>query len=316
MRPLVSILIPCYNAAPWLAKCIESALEQTYRYKEVIVVDDGSRDGSLDIIRRFEGRIRWETGPNRGANATRNRLMALSSGEWLSFLDADDYLLPHKVEKQVDLVYERRNVDVVYSPCFDLYDDPERGADGGDLLATYPFVDEDVFANYFRWTCFSTTALLFRASAIADVGGWNENAVCHEHELILRLLFAKKQFALMPERLAVYRVQYLNSISRSSPLRTRMDQMALSDRLEADLAAKGEMTENRRIALAQARILAARSAYSLDKNFSRRICAKALSMGPFVRPQPINKYYWYALQTLGFDFAELLAKVSRGLAKR
>src|SRR5580704_15422021 len=101
MRPLVSILIPCYNAERWVAQAIESALAQTWPEKEVIVVDDGSTDGSLGIIKQFEARIRWETGPNRGGNNTRNRLLELARGEWLQYLDADDYLLPDKVGRQM-----------------------------------------------------------------------------------------------------------------------------------------------------------------------------------------------------------------------
>ena len=62
---LVSILIPCYNAQQWVAHAIESALAQTWADKEVIVVDDGSTDGSLDAIRKFDGKIQWETGPNQ-----------------------------------------------------------------------------------------------------------------------------------------------------------------------------------------------------------------------------------------------------------
>src|SRR5260370_32907136 len=80
MSPLVSILVPFFNAERWIAQAIESALAQTWPEKEVIVVDDGSTDRSLDIIRRFDGRIRWETGPNRGSNVTRNRLLELARG--------------------------------------------------------------------------------------------------------------------------------------------------------------------------------------------------------------------------------------------
>jgi glycosyltransferase involved in cell wall biosynthesis len=58
MGPLVSILIPCYNARPWIAQCIQSAIDQTYPHKEIVVVDDGSTDGSLDVIRDFTDRIR------------------------------------------------------------------------------------------------------------------------------------------------------------------------------------------------------------------------------------------------------------------
>src|SRR5262245_26284876 len=101
MKPLVSIPIPCFNAGRWIAECIQSALDQTYPHKEVIVVDDGSSDNSLEIIRGFGNRIRFETGPNRGGNVTRNRLVQLSQGEWLSFLDADDFLLQRKIEKQI-----------------------------------------------------------------------------------------------------------------------------------------------------------------------------------------------------------------------
>src|SRR5678815_984429 len=101
LPPLVSILIPCYNAERWIRQCIESALDQTYPNKEVIVVDDGSKDASLEVIKSFGDRIRWETGPNRGGNAARNRLLQLAKGEWLQYLDADDYLLPEKISRQM-----------------------------------------------------------------------------------------------------------------------------------------------------------------------------------------------------------------------
>ncbi len=84
---LISILIPCFKAERWIAQAIESALAQTWPEKEVIVVDDGSTDGSLEVIKSFGDRIRWETGPNRGGNAARNRLLELARGEWLQYLD-------------------------------------------------------------------------------------------------------------------------------------------------------------------------------------------------------------------------------------
>ena len=80
MTKFVSILIPCYNAERWIAQAIESALAQTWSEKEIIVVDDGSTDRSLEVIRQFDGRIRWETGPNRGGNVARNRLLELARG--------------------------------------------------------------------------------------------------------------------------------------------------------------------------------------------------------------------------------------------
>src|SRR5215472_15094253 len=101
MQPFVSILIPCYNAERWIARAIESALAQTWSSKEVIVVDDGSTDDSLNVIRAFDGRVRWETGPNQGGNTARNRLLELAGGEWVQYLDADDYLRSTKLERQI-----------------------------------------------------------------------------------------------------------------------------------------------------------------------------------------------------------------------
>ena len=101
-EPLVSILIPCYNAEAWVAECIESALAQTYANMEIIVVDDGSRDGSAEVVRKFGTRVTLHSAPNKGANATRNHLTSLARGEWLQYLDADDYLLPGKVASQIE----------------------------------------------------------------------------------------------------------------------------------------------------------------------------------------------------------------------
>jgi len=90
--PDISVIIPCYNAEFWVGRAIESALDQKGVAVEVVVIDDGSTDGSLDVIKSFGDRIRWETGPNRGGCAARNRGIALSRTPYLNFLDADDYI--------------------------------------------------------------------------------------------------------------------------------------------------------------------------------------------------------------------------------
>lgn len=102
---LVSIVIPCFNSAPWLAETLESALAQTWPQLDIVVIDDGSRDGSRDIARRYESRgVRVATQPNSGASAARNHGIRLARGDLIQFLDADDLLSPDKIAAQVDLL--------------------------------------------------------------------------------------------------------------------------------------------------------------------------------------------------------------------
>ena len=100
--PLVSILIPAYNAQDWLADTICSALAQTWTRKEIIIVDDGSRDETLAIARQFEcGDVRVIATENAGAAVARNTAYAISQGDYIQWLDADDLLSPDKIELQV-----------------------------------------------------------------------------------------------------------------------------------------------------------------------------------------------------------------------
>jgi glycosyltransferase involved in cell wall biosynthesis len=100
MPPLVSIGIPCYNAAQWIAASVQSALDQTWADTEVIVVDDGSTDGTLDVLRKFGAAIRVEQASHGGANRARNLILKAARGEWLQYLDADDYLRSEKIAQQ------------------------------------------------------------------------------------------------------------------------------------------------------------------------------------------------------------------------
>lgn len=104
-KPLVSILIPAYNAEGWIADTLRSAVAQTWERKEIIVVDDGSTDQTHAIARQFEAQgvlvVRQE---NRGASAARNKAFALSHGDYIQWLDADDLLSPDKIANQMDLV--------------------------------------------------------------------------------------------------------------------------------------------------------------------------------------------------------------------
>jgi glycosyltransferase involved in cell wall biosynthesis len=103
MTPLVSILIPAYNAERWIADTIRSALAQTWPRTEIIVVDDGSRDQTLSIAGQFASKnVSVVAQDHQGASAARNRALALSQGEFIQWLDADDLLARDKIAKQVE----------------------------------------------------------------------------------------------------------------------------------------------------------------------------------------------------------------------
>lgn len=100
--PLVSIIIPAFNAGRWLSATIESALAQTHQHREIIVVDDGSVDDTLALASRYTGRgVQVYAQFNRGAARARNHGLAVARGEYVQFLDADDVLAPDKIALQL-----------------------------------------------------------------------------------------------------------------------------------------------------------------------------------------------------------------------
>ena len=101
-RPLVSVIIPVYNAEKYVAETVTSALNQTWVNKEIIIIDDGSTDNSLNIIKGFnDGRIKILTQENKGASIARNYGLKEARGEYIQFLDADDLLSANKIEVQM-----------------------------------------------------------------------------------------------------------------------------------------------------------------------------------------------------------------------
>jgi GT2 family glycosyltransferase len=102
MSALVSILVPAYNSERWLEQTLRSAIEQTWSRKEIIVVDDGSRDRTLEIAKSFEAaNVKVISQPNGGAPAARNAAFALAQGDYIQWLDADDLLHPDKITRQM-----------------------------------------------------------------------------------------------------------------------------------------------------------------------------------------------------------------------
>lgn len=210
--PKVSILIPCYNAELWIGQAIQSALDQTWLDKEVIVVDDGSIDGSREVIQSFEGRIKFEFALNRGGNPTRNRLLELASGDWVQYLDADDYLLPDKINHQMECVDEY--VDVVYGPII-----IETTCPSGIIRTlSAPDSTQDLAEQWIRWHVCQTGGVLWRRESLIKIGGWNESfSCCQDNEVCLRAIKKGLKFKYSEYQDTVYRIWSEHTVCRKDP---------------------------------------------------------------------------------------------------
>lgn len=310
MTPLVSILIPCHNAERWISQCIESALAQTWPEKEVIVVDDGSTDGSLAVIQGFGERIRWESGPNRGGNVARNRLLELARGEWLQYLDADDWLMPEKVAHQMRFLAQHPDTDVVYGPVFFEH----MTAAGHPLELEDIPAPHDPWAELAAWKLPQTGGPLWRKSSIQSAGGWkNDQPCCQEHELYLRLLTHGARFAFCAENGAVYRQSNSQTVSRRDPRRTMEQKLLILDRLEEALRGSHALTPARQDAVNMARFEIARLLWPQDEAAALAVMRHTRRAHPAFRPhgRAAPGSYRLVFRLFGFRTAERLAAWKR-----
>ncbi|NET72233.1 MAG: glycosyltransferase [Sphaerospermopsis sp. SIO1G2] len=314
MLPKVSILIPCYNAEKWIKQAIESALNQEYSNKEVIVIDDGSTDNSLELITSFGNQINWKSQPNQGGNFTRNCLLELSTGEWIQYLDADDYLLPNKILDQVNHIrkfkQDTQQLSLIYSPVIVEYVHNEQSSQ-----VFYPIQDgSDPWVLLARWMLPQTGASLWRKSDILEVGGWKENQTsCQEHELYLRLLQAGKVFSFFNSFGAIYRIGDQSTVSRSQPLKTMSNRLSITDELEKFLISNNELNQVRQNAINQSRLDCARVVWNHDRLWARNLINQInIRDSKFIgNYSQVNLFYKILYQCFGFSFTEKLATWKR-----
>jgi glycosyltransferase involved in cell wall biosynthesis len=199
---LISVIIPTFNRAGSILRAIESAAGQTYPDLEIIVVDDGSTDGTMDLLRDFRCSRALhviESGTNEGAPAARNRALAISAGQWVAFLDSDDMWHPRKLERQIDaLLAAGAEFGACYTGLAD-YDDAgrlcgvSRATDQGNIRAC--LMSHNLVG--------STSSVMVRTDLLREVGGFAPDLrSCQDWELWLRLA-ERTKFACVPEILTV-----------------------------------------------------------------------------------------------------------------
>jgi len=310
--PKVSILIPCYNAERWIEGAIKSALTQDYNDTEVIVVDDGSTDNSWGIIEGFGPRIRTERTSNRGAGSARNYLLELSQGEWLQYLDADDYLLPNKISDQVTILENISDADLIYSPeIFEYHWSKE-------VVKDIPGIPEprDPWILLAKWRLPQTGAALWRKQSIMDVGGWKEDQpCCQEHELYLRLLKKGKKFIYCTDSGAVYRKWSDDTICERDQSETYRQRLKIIDEADLYLRESDNLSIIRQDEINQARFECARIIWNFNRDWSRSLIEKIHNTdAPFVpRGRGVPSFYRFIYSLFGFSFTEHIAGIRRKL---
>jgi len=212
---LVSILIPCHNAAPWLAETLESALAQSWRPTEVIVVDDGSADDSLAIARRFETRgVTILAQPNRGASAARNAAYRAARGEYIQFLDADDLLATDKIERQLRLLEAAPAGRIAAGPWGRFATDPASAIFTlEENWRSCPPI-EWLALNFAGRGMMPPAAWLTPRDLIEAAGAWDERLTLNDDgEYFCRVLLAATGVEFCPDANSFYRSNLAGSLS-------------------------------------------------------------------------------------------------------
>jgi glycosyltransferase involved in cell wall biosynthesis len=213
--PLVSILVPAYNAAPWLAATLESALSQDWPEKECIVWDDGSTDATLEIARSFEARgVVVLSGPNRGASGARNAAFAASRGEWIQYLDADDQLHPGKISRQMEVALASERRWLLCGNWARFVDSPGNAASDAQILS------EDAAPVDWLVRKFNTHAMMHPGAWLAPrallekAGPWDARlSLDDDGEYFTRVLLASEGTRYCKGALSYYRSSVAGSLS-------------------------------------------------------------------------------------------------------
>ncbi len=215
-QPIVSIVIPCFNKKLYVAAAIQSALFES-ELAEVIVIDDGSTDGSLEEVRRFDGQIIWETGSNRGGSAARNRGLALARGKYIQFLDADDLLPKGKLAVQLAVLKRTGSSAMAFCPWCFFHDDgridpPDPRRYWRDFGSGF-----DLLLEMWTYGGFSPSHAWLTPRALIDAAGpWDESLTADDDgEFFARVLIQASQIHFTSCTKVLYRDPQDGSVSRS-----------------------------------------------------------------------------------------------------
>lgn len=250
-KPLVSIVVPSYNHRRYIGAAVQSVLDQSYPRVELIVIDDGSTDGSLEVLEALGGGFHLESQTNAGQAATLNRGWAMASGELLSYLSADDLLMPHAVATAVKHLERSAETVMVYGD-FNLIDERSR------VLRRVRAPEFNYFDMVVRTSCPPGPGVFFRRGAHEAAGGWDpEFRQWPDYDYWLRLGL-QGPFERIPQVLAAFRVHGDSQTLSRAPFHRAEEPVRIVRRyFEGNATIPAEVRNAQKTALSHAEVASA-----------------------------------------------------------
>ena len=211
-KPLISIIMPCYNAEAFLEATVANVFQQTYSNIELIIVDDGSTDNSPELLIAVEKvypAITLLVQKNSGPYIARNLALQYAKGEFIAFLDADDYWVPDCLEK-LYLALNKSNADLSYCGWQNIVEN----GDDGPLYVPPAYEDGDMFAYFLKGCPWPIHAALTRKNIVDKLEGFSTRCFsAMDYDFWIRLSAITQNIVLVPEVLAFYRWHHHGQIS-------------------------------------------------------------------------------------------------------
>ena len=250
-RPLVTIVIPAYNAMPYLKEAIESVRQQTYTPIELIVVDDGSTDETGAYLEQHGDGFRWYTQRNQGQSAAINGGWELAEGEIISYLSADDALLPHAVEAAVETLQRHPEIVMAYGDY--------------ELIDEWGRVVKEVRVPEFHYDqlavgmlCQPGPGVFLRRDAVLQAGGWDTGLRQMPDYAYWLKLASGGDFRRIPRSCAQYRVHDGSQTYAPSDEIRSDEPLRIMSQFLASNYPRPSIRNRHREAMAQANLLSAR----------------------------------------------------------
>jgi len=205
LLPLVSVVIPAFNMSAYISDAIDSVVDQSYNNIEIVVVDDGSADETVNIVKKYveQAGIKLICQANKGPSAARNMGIRACNGQYIAFLDADDYWDSTKVEKQVDVLQNRSDIDVVYCLFQSVQNGEVLPGTWNPPKPRNSLFEELIYSNVIAGSC---SAVMLRAESLKETGLFDEDLFISEDQDLWRRLAFGHNFFCIQEPLTFIRI--------------------------------------------------------------------------------------------------------------